>query len=76
MWERDNVPLQIAAYEKKIIAILEIILSCTQEVSLGNSKTEVSTQIESKTSKLFRTLAEETRLQCWQPQSSSNSKYV
>lgn len=47
MWERDNIPLQIASYEKKI-AIWEIIVSYTQEVTEGNFKSEVSAQIESK----------------------------
>lgn len=48
MWERVNIPLQIESYEKKI-AIWEIIVSYTQEVTEGNFINEVPAQIESKT---------------------------
>lgn len=70
MWERDNILLQIASFEKKIV-IWEIIVSYTQEVTEGNFKKEVSAQIESKTSEA---LTDETRLQCWQL-SNSTWKY-
>lgn len=53
MWERENILLQITSYEKKI-AIWEIIVSYTLEVTEGNFKNEVSVQNESKTSETIQ----------------------
>lgn len=38
MWERDNIPLQIASSEEKKKTIWEIIVSYTQEITEGNFK--------------------------------------